>query len=124
MDADGITWEADPRHAELMIDKEASDRYRANTTRAQYLSSDTPDIQVECQDLPRRMHTAIESCRDGTEEVTSFSRSASEVGLVVQVAEACHTHRILVCHGPCWLHPNQEECFWMCSDAGDSTVCT
>ena len=63
--ADGITWEADPRHAELMrksfgvtgrsvatlgvrdklddiegdvpIDNEASDRYRAHTLRAQYL---------------------------------------------------------------------------------------
>ena len=66
--ADGITWEADPRHAELIrklfgvtgrsvttpgvryklddtewevpIDEEAADRYRANTMRAQYLSSD------------------------------------------------------------------------------------
>ena len=72
--ADGITWEADPRHAELIrksfgvtgrsvatpgvrdkltdiegevpIDKAPSDRYRANTMRAQYLSSDIPEIQV------------------------------------------------------------------------------
>ena len=70
--ADGITWEADPRHAvlirksfgmtgqsvttpgvrdkltdseeEVPIDKEASDRYRANAMRAQYLSSVRPDI--------------------------------------------------------------------------------
>ena len=77
--ADGITWEAVPRHAELIsksfgvtgrsvatrgvrdkltdsegefpIDKEASDRYRANTMHAQYLSSDRPDTQIECCDL-------------------------------------------------------------------------
>ena len=81
--ADGITWETDPRHAELIrksfgvtgrpvttpgvrdkltdiegevpIVKEASDRYRANTLRAQYLSSDRPDIQMECRDLARKM---------------------------------------------------------------------
>ena len=81
--ADGITWEADPRHAELIrksfgltgrsvatpgvrdklddiegevpINKEASDRYRANTMCAQYLSSDRPEIQCECQDLARKM---------------------------------------------------------------------
>ena len=78
-----ITWEADPRHAALIrksfgvtgrsvttpgvrdkltdiegevpIDKEASDRYRANTMRAQCLSSDRPDIQIECRDLAREM---------------------------------------------------------------------
>ena len=80
---DGITWEADLRHAELIrksfgvtgrsvatpgvrdklndiegevpIDKEAADRYRGNTMRAQYLSSDRPEIQVECRDLARKM---------------------------------------------------------------------
>ena len=80
---DGITWEADLRHAELIrisfgvtgrpvatpgvrdtlndiegdvpIDKEAADRYRANTVRAQYLSSDRPEIQVEWWDLARKM---------------------------------------------------------------------
>ena len=81
--ADGLTWEADLRHADLIrksfgvtggsvatpevrdklndiegevpIDKEASDRYRANTMRAQYPSSDRPEIQVECRDLARKM---------------------------------------------------------------------
>ena len=81
--ADGITWEADPRHAELIrksfgvtgrsvttpgvrdkltdiegevpIDKEASDRCRANTMRAQYLSTDRHDVQIECCDLARKM---------------------------------------------------------------------
>ena len=82
--AEGITWsEADPRHAELIrksfvvtgrsvttrgvrdnlndiegkppIDKESADRYRANTMRAQYLSSDRPDIQIECRDLARKL---------------------------------------------------------------------
>ena len=75
-----VDWEADPRHAELIrksfgvtgrsvttpgvrnrltdiegevpIDKEASDRYRANTVRA---SSDRPDLQIECRDLARKM---------------------------------------------------------------------
>ena len=37
---------------------EAADRYRANTMRAQYLSSDRPDIQVECLDLARKMQQA------------------------------------------------------------------
>ena len=81
--ADGITWEADRRHAELIkksfgvtgrsvtspgvrdkltnivgevpIDKAASDRYRADTMRAQYLSSDRPDFQIVCRDLARKM---------------------------------------------------------------------
>ena len=81
--ADGITWEADLGHAELIrkslgvtgrsvvtpgvrdkltdtegevpIDKEASDRYRANTMRAQYLPSDRLDFQIECRDLARQM---------------------------------------------------------------------
>ena len=77
--ADGITWEADPQHAELIrksfgvtrrsvtapgegdkltdiegevpMDKEASDRYRSNTMCAQ---CDRPDVQIEC-DLARKM---------------------------------------------------------------------
>ena len=81
--ADGINWEADPRHADLIrksfgvtgrsvespavrdkaddiegrvpIGKEEADRYRANTMRAQYLSSDRPEIQVECWGLARKM---------------------------------------------------------------------
>ena len=81
--AAGITWEADPRHAEFIrkpfgvtsrsvttpgvrgkltdievevpIDKEAPDRYRANTMRAQYLTSGRPDMQIECRDLARKM---------------------------------------------------------------------
>ena len=81
--AEGITWEADPRHAELIrksfgvtgrsvatpgvrdmlddiegeapIDKESADCYRANTMRAQYLSSDRLEIQVECRDLARKL---------------------------------------------------------------------
>ena len=80
---DGITWEADLRHTELIrksfgvsgqsvetpgvrdklddiqgevpISKEAADRYRANTMRAQHLSSDRPEIQVECRDVARNM---------------------------------------------------------------------
>ena len=128
--ADGITWEADPRHVELIresfgvtgrsvttpgvrdkltdieggapIAKEASDRYRANTMRAQYLSSDRLDIQIECRDLARKMQQP-ELGWNGTEATGSFSWSASEAGLVVQVAEACYTHRILVRCGPCLL---------------------
>ena len=40
---------------EVLVSKEAADRHRANTTRAQYLSSDRPQIQVECWDLARKM---------------------------------------------------------------------
>ena len=68
---DGITWEADLRHAQIVIgrsvailgareklddiegevpiEKEAADRYRANTMRAQYLSSDRLEIQVRAR---------------------------------------------------------------------------
>ena len=81
--AEGITWEADPRHAEQItksfgvtgrsvttpgvrdklndidgeapIDKESADRYRANTMRAQYLSSDRLGMQVESRDLARKL---------------------------------------------------------------------
>ena len=40
---------------EVPIDKEASDRCRANRMRAQCLSSDRPDIRIECRDLARKM---------------------------------------------------------------------
>ena len=76
---EGISWEADPRHAELIrksfgvkgrsaptpgvkdrlddIEGETplADRYLANTTRAQYLSSDRREIQVEFRDLARKL---------------------------------------------------------------------
>ena len=80
---EGISWEADPRHAELIrmsfgvtgrsvstpgvkdrlddiegetpLEEEAADRYGANTMRAQYLSSGSPEIQVECRDLAREL---------------------------------------------------------------------
>ena len=98
--ADGITWEADSRHIELirksfgvtdrsvttpgvrdkltdiegevLIDKEASDRYRANTMRAQYLSSDIPDIQIECRDLARKMQQPSNLDEMGPKRLPSF----------------------------------------------------
>ena len=112
---DGITWEADLRHAELIrksfgvtgrsvatpgvrdklndiegevpIDKEAADRYRANTMRAQYLSSDRPEIQVECRDLARKMQQPPYLDEMGLKRLARFCRSASEAGVVVQVAK-------------------------------------
>ena len=90
--ADGITWEADPRYAELIrksfgvtgrsvttpggrdkltdmevavpIDKEASDRYRA--------SSDTPDIQIECRDLARKMQQPLNLDEMGLKRLARF----------------------------------------------------
>ena len=84
---DGITWEGDPQHSELIrksfgvtsrslatpgvrdklddserevpIGKEAADRHRARTTRAQKISSDRLEIQVECQDLAHLMQCRI-----------------------------------------------------------------
>ena len=118
--ADGITWEADPRHAELTkksfgvtgrsiatpgvrdktddiegevpISKEAADRYRAKTMRTQYLSHDRPGMEVEYRDLARKMQQPSNLDEIGLKKVSSFSRSASEAGLVVQVATAGHTH--------------------------------
>ena len=118
--ADGITWEADPRHAELFrksfgvtgrsvatpgvrdktddiegevpISKEAADRYRAKTMRTQYLSHDRPGMEVEYRDLARKMQQPSNLDEMRLKKVSSFSRSASEAGLVVQVATAGHTH--------------------------------
>ena len=64
--------EADPRHAELIrksfgvtgrsvaLASETSsmtlkERFLSSKKRAQYLSSDRPEIQVECRDLARKM---------------------------------------------------------------------
>ena len=81
--AEGITWEADPRHAELiwqaynvsgrnittpgvkdkhedveeetLLDQHHAEKYRANTMRAQYLSVDRPEIQFKTRELAKRM---------------------------------------------------------------------
>ena len=98
--ADGLTWEADLRHADLIrksfgvtgrsvatpgvrdklndiegevpIDKEASDRYRANTMRAQYPSSDRLEIQVECHDLARKMQQPSNLDQMGLKRLARF----------------------------------------------------
>ena len=98
--ADGITWEADHRHAELVrksfavtgrsvatdtrrqrptdiegevpIDKEASVRYRANIMRAQYLSSDRPDMKSECWDLARKMQQPSNLYEMGLKRLARF----------------------------------------------------
>ena len=54
----GVRDKTDDMEGEVSISKEAADRYRASTMRAQYLTSDRPDIQVECWDLARRMQQA------------------------------------------------------------------
>ena len=122
--ADCITWEADPRHAqfirksfgvtgrsvttlgvrdkltdievEVPIDKEASDRYRANTMRAQYLSSDRPDIQIECRDLARKMQQPSSLDEVGLRDRLIFSECVRGWFGCSQVAEACYTNRNLV----------------------------
>ena len=98
--ADGITWEPDSRHAELIrksfgvtgrsvatpgvrdklddiegevpIGKEAADRYRANTMRAQYLSIDRPEIQVECPELAHKMQQPSNLNEMGLERLAWF----------------------------------------------------
>ena len=86
--------------------------------RAQYLSSDRPEIQVECRDLARKMQQPSNLDEMGMKKSVRVLGVRPRRGLVVQVAKACNTHRILVRHGPRWLHPNQEECFWLRTDAG------
>ena len=82
---EGIAWEADPRHAELIrksfgvtgrsvtppgvidklddiegeapIDEESADC--ASTMRAQYLSSDRPKMQVECREEARKLQQPL-----------------------------------------------------------------
>ena len=49
--------------------------------------------------LGAQIATAVEPGRNGFEEIGSIPRSASEIDLVIQVAEACHTNRGLVPHG-------------------------
>ena len=51
----GVRDELSDIEGEVPTDKEASDRYRANTMRAQNLSSDRPEVQVECRDVARKM---------------------------------------------------------------------
>ena len=142
---DDGTWEADLRHAELIrksfgvtgrsvatpgvrdklndiegevpIDKEAADRYRANTMRAQYLSSDRPEIQVECRDLARKMQQPPYLDEMGLKRLARFLGVRPRLVWLFKWQKRV-THRILVRHGPCCLYPNQEECFWLCVDAG------
>ena len=57
---------------EVPIDKEALDRYRANTIRAQYLSSDRPDIQIECRDLARKMQQPSNLDETGLKRLARF----------------------------------------------------
>ena len=80
---DGIHWEADPRHAEILVSaygvggrqvttpaskdsakeieseeplsKEGADSFRSSAARSQYLSEDRPDIKVATRRLTRRM---------------------------------------------------------------------
>ena len=44
----GVSGKLTDIEGEVPIDKEASDRYRANTVHAQYLSIDRPDIHFAC----------------------------------------------------------------------------
>ena len=57
--------------------------------------SDRPGIQVGCRDLARNNATTVGAGWNGTEEIGPLSRSATEVDLVILVAEACHAYRIL-----------------------------
>ena len=51
----GVRDKPDDIEGEVSISQKAADRYRANTMRAQYLSSDRLEIQVNCRDLARKM---------------------------------------------------------------------
>ena len=64
--------------------------------RAQCLSCDRPDIQIECRDLARTMQQLSNLNEMGLKRLARFPRSAFEAGLVVQVAETGYTNRILV----------------------------
>ena len=57
---------------EVPIGKGAADRYRANTMRAQYLSSHRPDIQVECRDLARKMQQPSNLDEMGRKRLATF----------------------------------------------------
>ena len=119
--SDGITWEGDPRHAELNrksfgvsvatpgvrgksvdiegevpIGKEAADRYRANTMCAQYLSSNRPDIQVECRDLARKMQQPSDLDEMGLKRLARFLGVRPRLIWLVKWQKASHTHRIMV----------------------------
>ena len=143
---EGISWEADPRHAELIrksfgvtgrsvstskvkdrlddmegeisLGEEAAGRYRANTMRAQYLSSDRLEIQIGCRDLARNLQQPSNLDEMGLKRLALYLGVRRRLVLVVQVAKTCHSYRILARHGSCWLHSDQEERFWLCVDAG------
>ena len=80
---------------ETPLEKEAADRYRANTTRAQYLSSDKPEIQVECRDLSRKLQQPSNLDEMGLKRLARYL-GVRPRPVVVQVAETYHSNRILV----------------------------
>ena len=70
--------------------------------RAQYLSSDRPDKQIECRDLVRKMQQPSK---------------LDEVGLQT-LARFLGVRLMLVWLSKWQKRVNQEECFWLCADAG------
>ena len=136
---DGITWEADLRHAELIrksfgvtgrsvetpgvrdklddiegevpTSKEAADRYRANTMRAQYLSTDRRDVA-------RKMQQRSNMDEMGLKRLDRFLGVRPRLVWLFKWLKRVTRLEILVRHGSCWLYSNQEECFWLCVGAG------
>ena len=143
---EGISWEADPRHAELIrksfgvtgrsvstpgvkdkiddiegeipIGKEAADRYRANTMHAQCLSSDRPEIQVECRDFARKLQQPSNLYGMGLKRLARYLGVRLRLvwlfrwqKRVTRVESWCDTDHA-------GLHSDQEERFWLCVDAG------
>ena len=121
--ADGITWEADPRCAEpirksfgvtgrsftapgvrdkltdiegeVPIHREASDRYRANTMRAQFLSNDRLDIQIECWDQARKMQQSSNLGGMGLKRLARFLGVRPRLVWLFKWQKGGYTNRIL-----------------------------
>ena len=143
---DGITWEADLRHAELIrksfgvtshqlthLASETSSmtfRERFRSARKRQIGIvptpcvhsispvDRPEIQVEFRDVARNMQQPSNLDEMGLKRLAPISECVPRLVWLFKWPKACHTYRILVRHGSCWLYSNQEECFWLCVGAG------
>ena len=129
----GLTWEADPRHAELVVqafqvtgtrvttpgakekaeDAEKGDLpldaedvalYRSVAMRAAYLSMDRPDIQYSCRELAKAMASPTQR------HMTALKRLAPEAALGAQLRASGHRLRDRALGGlrPCGVCQDEE----------------
>ena len=119
----GIRGKAGDVEGKVPISKEAADRYLADTMRAQHLSTDRPEMQVECRGVARKMQQSSNLDETGLKRLAPFLGVHPRLILDVQVAKASRTHGDLVRHRTGCIRTSKSlaGCALM---LGVSTVCT